>query len=76
VHDVDQNGRPDIIVGYTSTRPMVFFNDGPGQFTPVAFGDAAGTPYGFAVADLDNDGVRDIVVARSDAPNIIYFGAR
>jgi reactive intermediate/imine deaminase len=76
VHDVDQNGRPDIIVGYTSTRPMVFFNDGPGQFTPVAFGDAAGTPYGFAVADLDNDGVRDIVVARSDAPNIVYFGAR
>lgn len=76
VHDVDRNGRPDVIVGYTNARPIVFFNDGPGAFHAVPFGDARGIAYGFAVADLDNDGLLDIVVARSDAPNVLYFGGR
>jgi hypothetical protein len=65
-----------VIVGYTNARPIVFFNDGPGQFSAVPFGDARGIAYGFAVADLDNDGLLDIVVARSDAPNVLYFGGR
>jgi reactive intermediate/imine deaminase len=76
VHDVDGNGRADVIVGYGESRPMVFFNDGPGRFAPVPFGDADGMAYGFAVGDLDKDGLQDIVVARSDAPNVVYFGSR
>ena len=77
VADIDRNGRPDVIVGYTRARPVVFFNDGgaPG-FTPVPFGDGAGTAYGFAVADLDADGLLDIVMARTDAPNMVYWGQR
>jgi hypothetical protein len=76
VRDVDGNGRPDLIVGYTNARPIVFFNEGPGRYTAVPFGDAKGIAYGFAVADLNEDGLLDIVMARSDAPNVLYFGAR
>ncbi|MFM8780586.1 MAG: FG-GAP repeat domain-containing protein, partial [Gemmatimonadota bacterium] len=75
VGDVDANGRPDVVVGYTNARPIVYFNDGPGRFTPVAFGDAQGIAYGITIADLNEDRVMDLVVARSDAPNIVYFGA-
>jgi hypothetical protein len=76
VHDVDGNGRADVLVGYTNARSIVFFNDGPMRFTPVPFGDAEGVTYGFAVADLDTDGALDIVVARSEARNMVYFGRK
>jgi reactive intermediate/imine deaminase len=76
VHDVDGNGRTDVVVGYTNARPVVYFNESSGSFTPVPFGDAQGVTYGFALADLDKDGLMDIVVARSEAPNVVYFGAR
>ncbi|MFZ9899332.1 MAG: FG-GAP-like repeat-containing protein [Gemmatimonadaceae bacterium] len=76
VSDVDANGRPDVIVGYTNARPIVFFNEGPGQFTPMPFGDAQGIVYGITVADLNEDRLADMVLARSDAPNVVYFGSR
>jgi reactive intermediate/imine deaminase len=76
VHDVDGNGRPDVVVGYTNARPVVYFNETSGGFTAVPFGDAQGVVYGLALADLNRDGLMDIVVARSEAPNAVYFGAR
>jgi hypothetical protein len=75
IADLDRNGRPDVIVGYVESRPIVYFNDGPDAFTPVPFGDSDGVAYGFAVADLDEDGLLDIAMARSDATNMVYFGA-
>jgi hypothetical protein len=30
--------------------------------------------YGFAIADLNRDGTMDIAAARSEAPNVVYFG--
>jgi len=75
IADLDRNGRPDVIVGYVESRPVVYFNDGPRAFTAVPFGDAEGTAYGFAVGDLDEDGLLDIAMARSDARNMLYFGA-
>ena len=75
VADVDRNGRPDVIVGYVESRPIVFFNDGADSFVGAPFGDAEGTAYGFAVGDLDEDGFLDIAMARSGARNMLYFGA-
>jgi hypothetical protein len=72
--DVDRNGRADLLIGFVESRPVVWFNDGPDTLTPVYFGDDVGTAYGFAVGDLDEDGFLDIAVARSDAPNVLYFG--
>lgn len=73
--DLDRNGRTDIIVGYIESRPIVYFNDGPGTLTPIPFGDDRGAAYGFAVGDLDEDGFLDIAMARSGAYNMLYFGA-
>jgi len=41
----------------------------------VPFGDDEGVAYGFAFGDLDEDGFLDIAMARSDARNMLYFGA-
>ena len=75
VVDLDRNGRPDVIVGYVKSQPIVYFNDGPGAFHSVPFGDNEGTAYGFSVGDFDEDGFLDIAMARSDARNMLYFGA-
>jgi hypothetical protein len=75
VADLDRNGRPDVIVGYVKSRPIVYFNDGARAFHSVPFGDNEGTAYGFSVGDFDEDGFLDIALARSDARNMLYFGA-
>jgi len=66
-----------VLVGNVESPSVIYFNDGKGRgFTPVAFGDNKGTVYGFAIGDLDGDGLKDIAAARSDAPNVVYFGAQ
>lgn len=75
ISDLDRNGRPDVIIGYVESQPVVFFNDGPDIFMAVPFGDAQGAAYAFSVGDLDEDGFLDIAMARSGAPNVLYFGA-
>lgn len=72
--DLNGDGHMDVIVGYVESRPVAFFNDGAGAFTAVPFGDDRGVAYGFAAGDIDEDGIIDIAVARSDAPNVLYFG--
>jgi hypothetical protein len=76
--DLNNDGRPDIVFGYTRGPHSVFFNDGTGQrFTHVPFGDAKGSAYGFALGDINRDKFPDIALARSGAPNVLYLsGAR
>jgi hypothetical protein len=60
----------------SSARPSTCANNGTGRhFTPVRFGDNNGAAYGFAIGDLDKDGWPDIAVARSGAPNVVYFSS-
>jgi hypothetical protein len=67
----------DIVVGNVEAPSVIYFNDGTGRhFTPVTFGDNKGAVYGFAIGDLNGDGLADIAAARSDAPNVVYFGGR
>src|SRR5204863_7460180 len=69
VGDVNQDGRPDLIV-LEGGRPELYFNDAKGKFTrqPGAFVgmEAASKPnyvsWGLAVVtDFDNDGFADIL---------------
>jgi hypothetical protein len=80
--DLNGDGRVDIIVGNVEAPSTIYFNDSSasrsgsfGHFTPIHFGDNKGVVYGFAIADLDRDGLPDIAVARSEAPNAIYFAS-
>ncbi len=65
----------DVIIGYVESPSIVYFNDGNTTFTQVPFGDDEGVAYGFSIGDLDEDGLLDIAVARSGAPNMLYFGS-
>ena len=77
VGDLNGDGHPDIVFGYTEGPHAVFFNDGTGrQFRKVTFGDKAGSAYGFALGDVNGDKVIDIAVARSGAPNVLYLGSK
>jgi hypothetical protein len=82
LRDLNGDGRIDIVVGNVEAPSTIYFNDSSaprsvliGHYTPVHFGDNKGVVYGFAIADLDRDGLPDIAVARSDAPNAIYFAS-
>jgi len=72
--DLSGDGKPDIVVGNWHGRPHAYINDGKGGFAAVPFGDDAGAAHGLDIADFDGDGLADIGMARSDAPNMVYTG--
>jgi hypothetical protein len=75
--DLDKDGNPDILLGYTTGPHAIFYNDGAGRrFTQAALGDDKGSAYGFALGDVDGDAFVDIALARSGAPNVLYLGAQ
>jgi len=72
--DYDNDGRPDIVLtALTGETFPLFRNDGRGAFRDVTFasGLAAGSVrlsgWGAVLADLDNDGFKDLVTANSHA---------
>ena len=76
VMDLNRDGKLDLVVGRQAARGSVFFNQSSPQklhFTDTAWGDGQGAVYGVALGDLDGDGWPDIVAARSEAPNGIWF---
>jgi hypothetical protein len=76
IADMNRDKRPDIVVGNFEAPGVVYFNLGTGKtptFSGTLWGDGKGATYGVAVGDLDGDSWPDIVGARSDAPNGIWF---
>ena len=76
VIDLDRDGKPDLVVGRQEARGSIFLNRGTVnsfRFEEDSWGDGQGTVYGLALGDLDGDGWPDIVAARSEAPNAIWF---
>lgn len=76
--DVNKDGKLDIVIGNSQDRPgAVLFNDGTGiNFREMPWGDGKGVDYGVAIGDLDGDGWPDIAVARSGAPNAVWFSGK
>ena len=76
VMDLNRDGKLDLVVGRRDALGSVFFNQSSVKkfaFEEATWGDGQGTVYGLALGDLDGDGWPDIVAARSEAPNAIWF---
>ena len=76
INDMNRDGKPDVIVGRQEARGSIFFNQSSEKtlrFDESFWNDGKGTVYGLALGDLDGDNWADIVAARSDAPNAIWF---
>ncbi len=76
VMDLNRDGKRDLVVGRQEARGSVFFNTSTEKkftFEETTWGDGKGAVYGVALGDLNGDGWPDIVAARSEAPNGIWF---
>lgn len=68
VGDYDNDGLPDILMGFTRQAPMLFHNDGDGAFSVVTgqpLTDTRGSNWGSAWGDYDNDGWLDVFLPRA-----------
>jgi hypothetical protein len=73
VADVNQDGKPDIIVANAEAGTLtVLLGDGKGHFSPTAGSpvSAGHLPNDIAVADMNHDGHSDLVIANHQSPYI------
>jgi hypothetical protein len=75
VGDLDGDTKPDIAVTNSSNSFSVRLGAGDGTFGPRVDYPTSGTPNGIAIADLNADGRRDVVVSiRGTNTLVVYLG--
>ena len=67
VDDLDDDGDLDLVVGNTGPGPhvSVLLGDGAGAFSPPVGYQARTGTYSVVIADVDQDGIEDVVAANS-----------
>ncbi len=73
--DLDQDGDIDLVQGADGVS-SVHFNDGAGNFTEVMLDVEPTDTYGVAIADMNGDGLPDIVMANSGSENYVIRQSR
>jgi FG-GAP-like repeat/Calx-beta domain/FG-GAP repeat/HYR domain len=70
VGDLDGDGKPDIVVGKNGSTVQVFINTGGGTFAPAVSYATGSQPYSIGLADVNGDGLLDIVTANLSSGNM------
>ena len=80
VGDFNGDGKPDIAwprqnVGGSPSEVVVFLNTGNGTFGPPALYSAGSAPVELAVADMNRDGIQDLVVGNQGGDVRVLYGS-
>jgi hypothetical protein len=75
--DLNRDGQLDIVVGHVKLPGSIYYNEGKGRaFREIGWNDGKGVVYGMVFADVNGDTWPDIIAARSDAPNAIWYSGK
>nr|WP_315152941.1 VCBS repeat-containing protein [uncultured Flavobacterium sp.] len=76
IQDLNGDKLPDLVLANRDNIPNeIFINKGNRQFTKkLDFGSGTFETRSVAIADMNNDGILDIVTGNINNSNIIYFG--